>query len=132
MFRCSISILLKCNNHELIYFFSAQNHPDFDETSVIAHLHKKLQTKVQHMICIPIMDVFGNCIGVIQATNKKSTSSNSPQSDKELHPEGFSKHDELILKSLGTHISVALQNMHSESDTSIKEVIQMLINDSTA
>jgi PBP1b-binding outer membrane lipoprotein LpoB len=78
------------------------------------------------------MDVFGNCIGVIQATNKKSKSVNSPQSDEELHQEGFSKHDELILKSLATHISVALQNMHSESETSIKEVIQMLKNDSTS
>ena len=98
---------------------SVEGHPSYDpEVSVIQHLHKALGRKINHMICVPVLDVYGNTIAVIQATNKKEGSST----------EGFSQSDEQILQALATHISVSLQNMHSETDTSVKEVIQILKN----
>ena len=96
-----------------------EGHPDYDpEVSVIQHLHRALGTKINHMICVPVLDVYGNTIAVIQATNKK----------KGISADRFSQNDEQVLQALATHISVSLQNMPSDTETSVKEVIQILKN----
>ena len=96
---------------------SVEGHPDYDpEVSVVQHLHKALGSKINHMVCVPVLDVYGNTIAVIQATNKK----------KGTADDGFSQDDEQVLQVLATHISVSMQNIYSNTETSVKEVIQLL------
>jgi len=119
---CLHTYIYRFSNHAMVnqsILCSVEGHPAYDpEVSVIQHLHKTLGKKINHMICVPVLDVYGNTIAVIQATNKKEG----------LSTEGFSQSDEQILQALAMHISVSLQNMHSETETSVKEVIQILKN----
>ncbi len=99
---------------EIVNVADVQTHPDYDpEISVIQHLHKG--KSIKQMLCVPVLDRYGNTIAVIQATNKEDG----------LHGR-FSKADENVLQALATHISVTLQNYNSEGSTSLKEIIQIL------
>lgn len=59
----------------------------------------------QHLLTMPIVDVEGECIGVLQAINKLSNDSSSP-SDV-LY---FSDADEVLMENLAQHVSIALRN----------------------
>ena len=92
-----------------------QVHPDYDpEVSVIQHLHE--EGEIIHMICVPVLDGHGNTIAIIQATNKKGPSPNR----------GFSQNDEQVLQALATYVSVTIQNVNSEEEAGLKEIIQIL------
>jgi len=104
-------------NGKILNVQGVEGHPDYDpEVSVVQHLHKALGSKINHMVCVPVLDVYGNTIAVIQATNKK----------KGTADDGFSQDDEQVLQTLATHISVSMQNIYSNTETSVKEVIQLL------
>jgi hypothetical protein len=104
--------------------------------SVVQHLH----SEVKAMLLVPVYDVHGNVIAVLQATNKvrKGTAevklgflqrlkSNISGDDRTRNQaDVFSAEDERVLRSLATHISVSLQNMNSNGDASLKEVVQIL------
>jgi GAF domain. len=80
---------------------------------------------VKHLIFVPVLDVHGNTIAVIQAANKTSA-------DGSLSDHGFTRKDEHLLQALATHISVTVQNLRSEADTGLKEVITILKGHATS
>lgn len=104
--------------------------------SVVQHLH----SEVKAMLLVPVYDVHGNVIAVLQATNKvrKGTaevklgflqrlkSNISGEDQIRNQTDVFSAEDERVLRSLATHISVSLQNLKSNGDASLKEVVQIL------
>lgn len=101
---------------DIVNVSDVQAHPDYDpEISVIQHLHK--DKEIRQMVCVPVLDMHGNTIAIIQATNKNIVS------EKDL---GFSTNDEHALQALATHISVTLQTFNSEGEASLKEIIQIL------
>ncbi len=108
---------------DIVNVVNVRSHPDYDpEISIIQHLHKDKDKEVKQMICVPVRDMHGNTIAVIQATNKKIHSEN----DKDCSREGFTGNDEQVLQALATHISVSLQNVNSQDEASLKEIIQIL------
>lgn len=106
---------------EIINVHDVQGHPNYDpEVSVIQR-----GTLVKHLIFVPVFDVHGNTIAVIQAANKLSA-------DGSMADHGFTRKDEHMLQALATHISVTVQNLRSEADTSFTEVITILKGHATS
>lgn len=80
---------------------------------------------MKHLIFVPVLDVHGNTIAVIQAANKMRL-------DGSPSDHGFTRKDEHLLQALATHISVTVQNLRSEADTGLKEIITILKGHATS
>lgn len=116
---------------------NAREDPAYDPNiSVVQHLH----SEVKAMLLVPVYDVHGNVIAVLQATNKvrKGTAeaklgflqrlkTNIAGEDRTKNQgEVFSDEDVRVLRSLAAHISVSLQGLNSSGEASLKEVVTIL------
>mmetsp|Transcript_24230 Transcript_24230/g.55164 ORF Transcript_24230/g.55164 Transcript_24230/m.55164 type:complete len:109 (+) Transcript_24230:1324-1650(+) len=82
----------------------------------------------RNMICCPVFDSKGNVIAVINATNKQDQGSATFSESDSSKPREFLTNDIQALQALGTHVSVALQNLEDMDDDnmSLAETIKML------
>ena len=117
-----------------------------------SNLNKQIPAdKIRSMLAVPVFDVHGNVIAVIQALNKADAGSakifrKGASSKGKLFfsfskyfdvpvtnslPrqnvfKGFTESDVNVLQTLAPHVSVTLQNMHSNGETSLRDTIQIL------
>ncbi|CAL1155637.1 unnamed protein product [Cladocopium goreaui] len=79
----------------------------------------------RHLLAFPIVDIGGNCLGVIQAINKNAGG------------QGFGPADEILLSNLAEHVSVAVHNAEfyraaivtSERANALLQMMQSLTHD---
>jgi len=100
--------------------------PDYDPA--LTAIHRTEHDDVKSMLCVPVFDVNGSVIAVIQAINKveQGSAKSSKMRRRFTMSKGFTVSDAKVLRSLASHISVALQNMHREQDTTLKEIVKIL------
>jgi len=91
-----------------------------------SNLNKQIPAdKIRSMLAVPVFDVHGNVIAVIQALNKADAGS-AKIFRKGASSKGFTESDVNVLQTLAPHVSVTLQNMHSNGETSLRDTIQIL------
>lgn len=106
---------------EVVIVSDVINDPDYDPS--LASFHKTKDDIVKNMLCVPVFDVEGKIIAVIQAINKVEQNATE---EVKSHTKGFTSADAKVLQSLASHISVSLQNIHLEEDASLKQIIKIL------
>ena len=77
------------------------------------------------MLCVPVFDIHGNVIAVIQAINKVKRGIATQKVDSD-EKEGFTKSDSRVLKALATHVSVSLQSIQSEEESRLRDTMKIL------
>merc|ERR1719326_506280 len=83
-------------NKQVVNLADVYTDPRFDQT-----FDKQTGYRTKAVICVPIVDYEGECMGVLQAINKF---------DSNQAPTHFTHIDEILLENLCTQCSIALRN----------------------
>jgi len=132
--KYTINIISTCIIH------SARTEPDFvPEENILHNEDDNAKSVTNHgiksTICIPVFDVHGNVIAVIQALNKVCEGYIAKHQQQRVGSKrrGFTPDDVQVLQALASHVSVSLQDQDEEDvQTNLKSTIKILKEQGTS